>query len=372
MWLIADQRSLTNRPASCFSKRWVQHASGEAGLADSHQVLNLVDVHDAASGLPSADGLWRQFFFDFRFGKSCHGRKRNSRQTVAQSCSASLPSSLDVRKDANATSTRVRYEIQAWAFHGDTVRAAISQEIRLFDSACVAPPPVIVEHFPGEFSLRQEKKVSRGMMRPVGKIAVAVAEPPAAEIQHGGSLVQTKLPVRLELSDQTGLPKRLDLRVKSTLHGTTFVSSERMEEMPSCQCVVKSGAVQEAKTKARSFTQKLSVLCRWQMDPKGSWWQDVVVPLPLVADQTPPPTFTSPLVARRYSVSVQIGVTGGANATFDLKVPVHVMYSGDEREELSRVQTRLSGVPIQNATAHLEEPNLQPQMPSEPLPLYVR
>lgn len=336
-------------------------------------------MQDAAFGLPTADGLWRQYPFDFRFGKRCHDQKPHSELIVARTCSASIPSSLEVAgeerkgewKDISATSCRVKYEIQAWTFHGNEVKAAIAQEIRLFDSACVAPPPMIMADFPGEFTLRQEKKFVKAMMKHAGKMTIAVSEPAAADIRRGGDLVQSRLPLRVELRDPKALPSRLELRVKSTLQGSTFISSEKMQDMPSRQLLLKSRAIQEVKTKARCFTQKLDIGCRWQLDPKGTWWQVTTIPLPLVANQTPPPTFTSMLVARRYSVSLQIEVAGIGNATFDLRIPIQMMYSADVNG-MSALQNGLRNISVEDMANAMESLGLQLTPPLEALPQYVR
>ncbi|KAF2096627.1 hypothetical protein NA57DRAFT_78228 [Rhizodiscina lignyota] len=360
--------------------------SGPSGLNESRSLviqqtlLNLVDVQDAAFGLPSEDGTWRQYPFDFCFSKRCHGRKCDGQPIVLQTCNPSLPSSLDVTSGPRAsewkiettTSSRVSYEIQAWAFLDDVVQAATSQEIRLYDPPCVPPPPMILEHFRGEFTPRQEKKIMKGMLKSTGKLAIAVSEPTPAEIQHGNGLVQTDLPIRLEICDRKGLPSRLEMRVKSTLHGSTFISSEKMKEMPSRYHVIKSPTIQEVKTKARTFTQKLNVACRWQKDERGTWYQQMTVPLPLVANQTPPPTFKSAVVARRYSVSLRIEVSDGVNATFDLKVPVQILYSTGEEEDDPDLQTSLNGTRIEDLTNALDDLVLRSRPPAEQLPLYVR
>lgn len=253
---------------------------------------------------------------------------------MTSSCSSALPSSLELgslRPDrassSGATATQVKYELQALVFYEDIVQAAISQEIKLYDSTCVIPPPLTTEHYPGEFRLEEEKRGSKAFLIQSPKISIKASEPEPCVISSGCRVAEVTIPLQLQVRNCRHSPTIPSLRMKSTLHGTTLISTEKMGPPLSRKDAARRPFITELRTSANEFTREAQVPRNWQERASGSWTQHMNIRIPLVVNQVPIPTFSSAFVSRRYSLSLRIELCGGGGNKFSLKVPVHIMYS---------------------------------------------
>lgn len=361
---------------------------GSGGFNDAHSivleqtVLNLSDVQKASAAFRAVDGT-QCFPFNFQFQKKCH-RSETETTPTASDCDSSLPSSLAVgslnslngKTTWNATGggpiSRVRYEIQAWLFRRDTVVEAVSQDIRLYDSACHAPPPRIIEHFPGEFEMHGERKIKRGLIKHAGKMTIEISEPAAVHARREHCVMQAALPIRVGISKHAQTPQPIQLRIKSTLQASTFISSTRMSVMPTSKQVKGSSCIQEVTTSAQSFTQSLTLPSDWtRHSTDKTWQQELTVEVPLVVEQTPPPSYLSPYVARRYSISVRIEAQGSGRCTFDLCVPISLLYDTGPSELSAPMPGILAGVDI-SPSPSMADLIKAVRPDADALPLYVR
>lgn len=345
-----------------------------------------MDVQDSASAVVTREEpSVLQCPFNFQFTRSCHLQKHDHTCNLVSGCSNALPSSLELGAlcpdpvtSSDATATRVRYELQAFLFYEDILQAAISQDIKLYDSACVAPPPLTIEHYPGEFRLEEENRLSRAFIKQPPRMTIRASEPGPCQMSSGCGVSEVTLPLHLQLRNHKHFPPKLRLRIKSTLHGTTLITTEKMGSFLSCKEAARSPRIAELKTRGRDYTRECEVPQKWQDHGSSVWTQNMTVRIPLVANQVPVPTFSSPTISRRYSLSLRIELCGLGGAKFSFKIPVQLMYLPRTPLEedlpptyaLSATQVTSCRTEIDRMTSdHLI---LQSVPPSNQLPLYVR
>jgi hypothetical protein len=182
-------------------------------------------------------------------------------------------------------------------------------------------PPVPIDFFPGEFRMRDIKHMSRLLNKHSTSLKVETSEPKAVMLDSAHGLTKTILPLSLWYQGAKSCPKAATLRVRSQLVGSTHISAVRMDKWTK-----NASQAQEIKTTAPEYTQEVDLLPQsWAREDNG-WRQRMLLELPLFANQTPIPTFNTSFVSRRYSISLNIDVCSKANATFELKVPLQILY----------------------------------------------
>jgi hypothetical protein len=343
------------------------------------QVLELSDVYntkdDSVSNSSSRSNLERIYPISFPLHRAYWSD--NDPLAPPRANSSLLPSSLSVRgfwcttsryRFSCQASTTVRYELQASAF--DAANEPLTRtvhEILLFDAE--DPPPqsplprgctVAGSDDDAEFVTRRDGRLAalsrllpRAWAMAVAaaaaggdggsggggggsgaRVVVDVREPEPVMLAARSGFTCATLPVALRVERAGGLaPFRLPraMKVKSRIRSITYASVGAMGALPE-----KSGAqAKSVVATLNKFEERHVVqlaLDSWRpRKPSindGQWSLETVVLIPVTESALIAPTFYTPFVARRYSISLRIDIesSGAKRVTFRLNVPLQVAY----------------------------------------------
>jgi hypothetical protein len=311
---------------------------------DYLQILKLTDVQDSLALTRddvAADDDKEEFTFNFQLRP---GTRFDSHADCQETdLNRTLPSSLNVHGPWCTSSTgqpccffdsRVKYEIQAFAYASDMAIATTSQEIRVYDTEDPFPPPIHTAHFPGEYVCQQEKRLKKLLKIRGNRLSISVAEPKPLEVpavnKPGLAAFQMRFAMRGFESILADAPGALDVRINSALKVTTYVAVGSMESHPTLRSTETSPLLATLSRNCRVYHRKLR-LSGWRIDPDecpGAWMKDILVWLPVIEGSCPTPTFFTSYLTRRYSVAMRIDVKSSAGAAvFYLNVPIQIVYS---------------------------------------------
>ncbi|KAF2403710.1 hypothetical protein EJ06DRAFT_527313 [Trichodelitschia bisporula] len=341
-----------------------------------HQLLKLVDVHFSASqhSRTSDDVDCEEFPFDFKLkARSCSAPEDRHDSPIFPA--TTLPSSVDVlgpwctaaAGEVNCRAeTQVRYEVEAYAYRGDDAVSAAVQQVRIFDIVDAHPPPIHMADFPGEYTCSQEHKLKRSFSRSGRRMMIAVAQPKPLEISLDKDVSMVAFHVSFFVEDgptHSSPPSTLHIRVDSLLRSTTFIALRQMDMHPTVAQARRTPFLAAVPKFGRPYHRKLHIT-NWTRCPPGNkvsrWWMnETVVWLPITEKSNPAPTFFTPFISRRYSVSLRFAAKGDGKANFLLQVPLQIVYP-----------TLLgSAAPAYDAEPPQDE---SIELGPERLPLYVR
>ena len=208
------------------------------------------------------------------------------------------------------------------------------------DCPDVHPPPVYLAHFPHEYSCSVEKCLKRMRLSGTHRLTVSVAEPKPVEVSSKEGLICGAFPVRFAISpnpkNPKAAPKALSVAIKSQLMSLSFMSAVPMNGQPTLMQTSISPFAAVIPKKHRTYHRKM--LVDWassdtnqQVARKGAWQHDTIAWLPVFETTMPTPAFFTQYVARRYSVALRFDVRGDGSATYQLNVPLQIVYPADSR-----------------------------------------
>jgi hypothetical protein len=301
------------------------------------QILKLMDVQDSVSSRYAPDnGNGETFRFNFPLAKEpwitpiCSDEDEDG---VARKYIRTLPSSLSVfgpwcpaaaGQACCQAEAIVRYEIEATAFRGDDIISKFAQEVRIYDSPDSHPPPVHTADFPGEYHCAQEKRLKRFQI-PGPRLTIIASEPKPLEVRPSGDCAMAAFALKFIMRDTASPPRQLDIRVNSLLKAVTFISASKMDSHPTILQSHASPFLAAVPKFGRSYHRSLRV-CHWMRYSENDWIAHALVWLPITENATPAPTFFTPYLSRRYSVSLRLEVKGEGKGLFNLNVPLQIVY----------------------------------------------
>lgn len=306
------------------------------------QILKLMDVQDSVSSRYAPDnGNGETFRFNFPLAKepwSSPECNDDGEDGSARKYLRTLPSSLNVfgpwcpaaaGQACCQAEAIVKYEVEATAFRGDDIISKISQEVRIYDSPDSHPPPVHMADFPDEYQCTQEKRLKRFQI-PGSRLLIIASEPKPVEVRPRGDCAMAAFPLKFIVRDTISPPRKLDIRINSLLKAVTFISASKLDSQPTIRQSRCSPFLAAVPKFGRSYHRSLRV-CHWTRNAsshhsENEWIAHALVWLPITENATPAPTFFTPYLSRRYSVSLLLEVKGEGKALFNLHVPLQIVY----------------------------------------------
>jgi len=303
-----------------------------------------MDVQDSVSSRYAPDnGNGESFLFNFPLHKepwSTPPPCSDDEEGVARKYLRTLPSSLNVfgpwcpsaqGQACCQAEAIVKYEVEATAFRGDDVISKFAQEVRIYDSSDSHPPPVHMADFPDEYSCTQEKRLRRFTFLG-SRLTITASEPKPLEVRPHGDLAMTAFAFKFIMRNDTNdssPPRMLDVRISSLLKAITFISVNKLSSQPTVKQSIHSPCLAAVPKFGRSYHRSLRV-CHWTRghghQTGNDWIAHALVWLPITENATPAPTFFTPYLSRRYSVSLRLDVKGQGKALFNLHVPLQIVY----------------------------------------------
>jgi hypothetical protein len=306
--------------------------------------------------------------FDFPLHRECNSLDPHSGLTKSTKV---LPSSICVMgywcstspsRYSCSASSQVKYELAAFAYKDDEIVASLLSEIRIYDTENPVPAPIHLPHFPGEYVVAQEKSLRKLGIRGA-RLSISVSEPPPLEINTKNGIALAALPVRLCLrrddnpslsADPRGTKSfPMDVRLTSRLKIHSYFSSDKMSAHPTDAQSRGSPFLATLCKYGKKYVRNL-VVDSWKSEKGRSdvLTKDMTLLLPILENDKPAPTFFTPFLARRYSVSVRIDVASGwQKASFRLNIPLQIVYPEEpvhyERlNDVSVTETEQGRLPI--------------------------
>jgi hypothetical protein len=315
-----------------------------------------VDVHNSNS---TVNRECTEFFpFHFCFHDEVWEHQDPHQHQVSKHFPPTLPSTLDVSTSTGSwcthalpkvygaeqarctVSTRVKYELLAYAYEGDEVVLTTKLEVRIYDTVDGCPPPIHITDFPSEYTITQDKRLHTFWSRSGRRLTIATAEPRPLQVRQGVKVHLAAVPLRFALRKDPKRPKSppstLSIRISSLLKAQTFISLGEMNTLPTVGLTKHSPYLAVVPRYSKAYDRKLKIR-EWksiQIGDEGSkesvWMCDTVIWLPVCEQSCLTPTFFTPYVSRRYSLSLQMEAKGAdGKASFHLNVPLQVVYPTD-------------------------------------------
>ncbi|KAE9972764.1 hypothetical protein EG328_004811 [Venturia inaequalis] len=309
-----------------------------------YMLLKLMDVQDSVSSRNSPDNDDGETFqFNFPLAKepwSTPQCDEDDEDGSARKYLRTLPSSINVfgpwctRAAGQAccqAEVRVKYEVEATAYRGDTAISKCAHEVRIYDSPDSHPPPVHMADFPDEYHCSQEKRLKRFRI-PGSRLTVIASEPKPLEIRSRCETSMAAFPLKFIMRDSGMPPRKLDVRINSLLKAVTFISASKLSSQPTIKQSKESACLAAVPKFGRAYHRSLH-LSHWTRHTSSpydiEWVAHAMVWLPITENATPAPTFFTPYLSRRYSVSLRMEVKGEGKAFFSLNVPLQIVYPMD-------------------------------------------
>ncbi|TLD26186.1 hypothetical protein E2P81_ATG07998 [Venturia nashicola] len=310
-------------------------------LVLEQKLLKLMDVQDSRCDADNSNS--EIFRFNFPLAKepwSTPQCDEDDEDGSARKYLRTLPSSLNVfgpwctkaaGQAACQAEATVKYEVEATAYRGDAVVGRCVHEVRIYDSPDSHPPPVHMADFPDEYHCSQDKRLKRFHI-PGSRLTVIVSEPKPVEIRSHGETTMAAFPLKFIMHDAGMPPRKMGVRVNSLLKAVTFISSSKLNSQPTIKQSKDSSFLAAVPKFGRAYHRSLH-LSHWTRHTSSpydiEWVSYALVWLPITENATPAPTFFTPFLSRRYSVSLRLEVKGEGKAVFSLNVPLQIVYPMD-------------------------------------------
>jgi hypothetical protein len=240
--------------------------------------------------------------------------------------------------------------VKAWILRDRSVEGAVARDVQIYNCIDSLPPPVCLEDFPGEYVCRQEKSLTRVLPVPGCYIAISIPEPRPVEVRQDKGDAVAGFSMRVVLRNSRGKacvpPSPFDMHITWALKTHTFVSVTKQRVAPTSRAALLSPFLKEITGTSNPRKRKLR-LPSWRVDvtEPRNWAQETTLWLPVIENACPPPTFLTPYLTRRYSVSMHLDISSAdqGRASFDLTVPIQIVYH--ERATETRCDQRTHTLP---------------------------
>ncbi|KAH7383431.1 hypothetical protein BKA64DRAFT_159242 [Cadophora sp. MPI-SDFR-AT-0126] len=252
------------------------------------------------------------------------------------------------RKDKrrpNGSGGRVTYTLRIGLWIGEQITTTHAEEIVLKPSNSLSPP-ICVQDFPRDYKIAQAK-ISRNLCTRTWKVLeLSVVEPEPLEYNPKTDTLHTKLHFSITY-EAFPSPKSLGLAiercdVKLSLKAKTVISLNPLQAQPTAPQIIYSPylseIVQEHTGKIRTLNlptwkemrwedtrdNKGHIICQYVLNFSMDFWQKRCFCLT--------PTFSSPMMLRRYSLGAVVTLHGANVQKFRLEIPVQICARSESSE----------------------------------------
>lgn len=268
------------------------------------------------------------------FEDNCFLNRPERWQRLPSSLEQKSPIWTELRHSGPKTAASVSYTLHARLHRGDALLASHVQKINIFDCSEIAPP-LDIEDFTPEYNVCQESLLRKYIFQKLGRMAIGAKQPPALIFSKPGELAATKVLLNVTLhtiqEHFAGCAQDvLEASINWRLQSSTFVCMHMPNAIPTIRQVTTSPSMGHI-VKASSTHHLKMRWSNWvRKNPAGSeyteWTASYPVLLPVESTSTLPPTFFLPYLSRRYSILLEISISGPCRSRATLKLPVQIVY----------------------------------------------
>ena len=254
-----------------------------------------------------------------------------------------LPSSLEqkssmtaeFRSSAPKCLASVSYTVQAKLHREDILLAATSRKVKIFTCNAISPP-LSLEDFAPEYSSCQKSVVRQSFFQRVGWMTIQGIQPEPFMFCGNESSPTTKVPllVKLQMIDNSRGNHEVgtfSAAIAWRLQSSTFVSSMQMQDaLPTTRQAVSSPWLGHI-IKTRPTHRLKMMWSGWRRthsteSEASEWIASYSICLSCEFCPTLPPTFSIPYVSHRYSLLLDISISGPYQSKVRLKLPIQIAY----------------------------------------------
>jgi hypothetical protein len=263
-----------------------------------------------------------------------------------------LPSSLDAKTSATSElkssapkmTASVSYNLQTSLRRGGALLTSRVQKIHIFECSQVAPP-LVIEDFGQEYKLCQEISLRRHFFQKVGRMVLRANQPEAFIFFEPTAVATAKVLLDVavfadrEYFEDCGPQPSFDTSIDWNIQSATFACMQLPESVPTLQqvrnslstaCVLKSITSHHLKTKWADWTRTSPTSASAKFT---KWSAKYPIWLSMQSSSTLPPTFSMPYLSRRYTILLQIRISGPCRGRTTLKLPVQVVYQTNQTSQ---------------------------------------
>ncbi len=276
---------------------------------------------------------------------------RQRKDATQQQIQSALPSSLDNRSSWEVDLFRsephvtalVLYELTAQVAHSGIVIAKIVEPISIYDSSNPRPP-TYVHDFGTEYVCHKDTVLGWPFLTKFGVLSISSAEP--RHFAFCKSEEQAATALRLQLTFRRSgklrgspLPFMLGAEVVWRLKSSTFVSVKDNKSLPTVEEASRSLSVGKIISHGRRQRMKIDWFSWHQSTQKTATEEEVWTTkqhlwLAIPRSCSPPPTFSTNDLSRRYSIALRLRVRGIGGGKVYLDVPVQIVYQKSTSSEV--------------------------------------
>ena len=239
------------------------------------------------------------------------------------------------------TTVVVFYQVQAKLYLGDAFLGSATRQVHIFDCSEVAPP-LCLGDFGSEYNSRQETVLRKNVLQKFGMLLMEATQPDPFVFSYAGDTATTKILLQASVRKtipplEVDQPDTFEVAITWKLQSSTFVSMEKMDRQPTMrQAASSSSMVRLVKT---GQDQRLKMMwSEWiksdQPDSvKGEtstqWTAVHPLWLSIKSSSALAPTFSLPYVSHRYSILLDVAISGPGRSRATLKIPIQLIYRSE-------------------------------------------
>lgn len=262
-----------------------------------------------------------------------HADRCDNRGQLPSSLEQRTSAALDWKSSAPKTTASVSYTLNADLWRGNVLLVSHSRKVRIFNCSEIAPP-LCLGDFGKEYSNCQEIVMRKNLIQKIGKMSIKATQPDALIFSGPDASATTKVLLQLRLQTiydpgEGCEPGAFEAAIKWTLRSSTFVCMHMQAATPTIGQLTRSPSM--GCIKSTCATHRLKMLWSdWRpnsADPDSREWT-ATYPLWLSIKSSPalPPTFLLPYLSRRYTIAIEISISGQWHSKSTLTLPVQVTY----------------------------------------------
>ena len=260
-----------------------------------------------------------------------------------------LPSSLDEKSSITAeiknsspkSAAAVIYQVQANLYLGDALLASAAHKVHIFDCSEVAPP-LCLGDFGSEYVSRRETIIRKNVFQKVGLMSIEATQPDPFVFGRAGDSEATKILLQVSVQKtyapfEVAEPDTFQAAITWKLQSSTFISMETMDRQATIRQAACSSSMARLVNTGQGHRLKM-IWSDWKRsnlpDPVYSgtitqWTAVHPLWLSVQSSHVLAPTFSLPSISRRYSILLDVAVSGFGRSHAKLKIPVQLIYRSD-------------------------------------------
>ena len=247
----------------------------------------------------------------------------------------------EFKNSAPKTAVVVFYQIQAKLYLTDALLASATHKVHIFDCSEVAPP-LCLGDFGSEYNSRRETVIRKNVFQKLGRMSIEATQPDPFVFGCAGDSATTKLILQVSVHKthaplEVGDPDTFEAAITWKLQSSTFVSTKTMDSQPTMRQASCSSSMARLVKTGQGHRLKM-IWSDWTrsnpLDPVCSgtttqWTGMHPLWLSIKSSSELAPTFSLPFVSRRYSVLLDVDVSGPGRSRAELKIPVQLIYQSE-------------------------------------------